>query len=126
MILQPGVIHETLREPRCLIAQSLHPENARVGGIDHHSLVELIEVDVRRPSRREAQANQWLEVSSCTRLVSQNMQCKTDESAAGCHIGTIGGFGCGGAELLAEIQGTAIVACGEAMDIESVYRSQPA
>src|SRR5215467_3346073 len=126
VILQSGVIHEALREPRCLIAQSLHPQNARVRAIDDHSRVELIEVDVRRPSRRQAQADQRLEVSSRTGLVSQYVQRKTDEPAGGRRIETIGGFGCNGAELLAETQGTAIVACGEAMDIESVYRPQPA
>jgi len=39
-------------------------------------------------------------VSSRTGLVSQNVQCKTDESAADRQIGTIGRLGCGGAELL--------------------------
>src|SRR5262250_1180975 len=126
MIPRAGVVYETLREPRCLIAESLHPENTRVAGSDHHSLVELIEVDVCRPSRREAQAHQRLEVLSRPRLVSQNVQRKPDETAAGRHIRRIGGFGFDGAELLAESQGTTIVTRGEAIDIQPVYRSQPA
>src|SRR5229473_15682 len=85
MIVRAGVIHETLCEPHCLIAQSLQPENARIGAVDQHSLVELIEDDVRRPSRREAQANQRLEVPTRTRLVAQNVQRKTDELTAGRH-----------------------------------------
>src|SRR5258708_26604760 len=126
MIVRAGVIHETLCEPHCLIAQSLQPENARIGAVDQHSLVELIEDDVRRPSRREAQANQRLEVPTRTRLVAQNVQRKTDELTAGRHIGRIGGFGCDGAGPLPATQRLPIVAPGEAMDIEALYRSPPA
>src|SRR5262249_42554026 len=71
-------------------------------------------------------ANQRPEVSSRTRLVTQNVQRKTNEMTAGRHIGTIGGFGGDGAELLAETQGIARVARGEAMGVECVGRSQPA
>src|SRR4029450_4826356 len=81
-------------------------------------------VNMGRPSRREAQANQRLEVSSRTRLVSQNVQPKSDESAADPHIRTIGYSGRD--ELLAESQGATIVPRGVAIDIEPVYRSQPA
>src|SRR5713101_5637780 len=121
-----GIIDELLREPPCLIAKSLQPENAGVVALEYHSLVVLIEDDVRRPpSRREARANQRLEVSSRTRLVSENVQRKTDEPAADRHIGTSGRLGCDGAELLGETEGISILACGEAMGIESPYRSQP-
>src|SRR6266478_1413942 len=68
-----GIIDELLREPLCLIAKSLQPKNARVVAIEHDSLVVLIEADVRRPSRHEVRANQWLEISSRTGLVSQNV-----------------------------------------------------
>src|SRR6266581_6831060 len=99
--------------------------NASVVAIEQHSLVVLIEDDVRRPSRHDARANQRLEVSSRARLVSQNVQRKTDESAADRHIGTIGCLGCDGAELLAQTEGDSILACGQAVGIESEYRSQP-
>ncbi len=125
VILRADIIHETLCEPPCLITKSLQPENACVVAIEQHALVVLIEDDVRRPSRRDARANQRLEVSSRARLVSQNVQRKTDESAADRHIGTIGGLGCEGAELLGETEGISILTCGEAMGIESEYRSQP-
>src|SRR5712692_11509670 len=68
-----GIIGELLREPPCLIAKSLQPENAGVVALEYHSLVVLIEADVRRPSRHEVRANQWLEMSSRTGLVSQNV-----------------------------------------------------
>src|SRR5215470_13376420 len=126
LILRAGVIHETFCESHGLIAKSLQPENACVGDIDQYSLVELIEDDVRRPSRRGAHANQRLEVTSRTRLVYQNVQRKTDELTARRNIGPIGAFGCDGAELLGETQRIATVARGEAMDVESVNRSQPA
>src|SRR2546426_1732182 len=125
VILRAGISDETLGEPACLIAKSLQPENARVVAIEHDSLVELIEDDVRRPSRREARANQRLEVSSRTGLVAQNVQRKTDESAADRHIGTIGHPGGDGAELFGETEGISILARVETMKIESVYRSQP-
>src|SRR5258705_5653542 len=102
MIVRGGVIHETLYEPRRLIARSLQPENARVVAVEEHSLVELIEVDVRRSTRRDARANQRFQVSPGTRLISQNVQRETDESTPERHIGTIGRFGGDGAELLAE------------------------
>src|SRR6266700_7032718 len=126
MILRAGITDEILCEPPCLIAKSLQPENAGVVALEYHSLVVLIEDDVRRPpSRREARANQRLEVSSRTRLVSENVQRKTDGPAADRHIGTSGRLGCDGAELLGETEGISILACGEAMGIESPYRSQP-
>src|SRR2546422_6270860 len=125
VILRAGISDETLGEPACLIAKSLQPENARVVAIEHDSLVELIEDDVRRPSRREARANQRLEVSSRTGLVAQNVQRKTDESAADRHIGTISRLVCDGAELLGETEGTSIFARAESMDIEAEHRSQP-
>src|SRR6266446_10367199 len=126
VILRAGIPDEILCEPPCLIATSLQPENAGVVALEYHSLVVLIEDDVRRPrSRRQARANQRLEVSSRTRLVSQNVQRKTDESAADRHIGTIGCLGCDGAELLAQTESTSILARGEALGIESEYRSQP-
>jgi hypothetical protein len=125
VILRAGIVHETLCEPPCLIAKSLQPENARVVAVEQHSLVVLIQDDVRRPSRREARANQRLEVSSRSRLIPENVQRKTDESAADRHIRTISSLGCDRAELLAETEGTPILARGEAMDIESEYRSQP-
>src|SRR5438128_8169666 len=117
VILRAGIIDETLCEPPCLIATSLQPENARAVTIEEHALVVLIEDDVRRPSRRDARANQRLEVSSRTRLVPQNVQRKTDKSATDRHIGTIGGLGCEGAELLGETEGISILTCGEAMGI---------
>src|SRR6266700_1074615 len=123
VILSANIVYKTLCEPRCLIAKSLQPENAGVVALEYHSLVVLIEDDVRR--RREARANQRLEVSSRTRLVSENVQRKTDEPAADRHIGTSGRLGCDGAELLGETEGISILACGEAMGIESPYRSQP-
>src|SRR5258705_3235448 len=123
VILRAGITDEILCEPPCLIAKSLQPENAGVVALEYHSLVVLIEDDVRR--RREARANQRLEVSSRARLVSQNVQRKTDESAPDRHIGTIGGLGCDGAELLSETEGDSILAGGEAMGVESEYRSQP-
>ena len=124
VILRAGIVDETLGEPLCLIAKSLQPENARVVAIEQYSLVVLIQ-DLRRPRRRDPRANQWLEVSSRTRLVSQNVQRKTDESTADRHIGAIGRLGGGGAELLGETEGDPILARGEAMSIESEYRSQP-
>lgn len=57
-----------------------------------------------------------LEVPSRTGLVSQNVQRETDESTPERHIG-IGRLGCDGAELLAETEGTSILARGEAMGI---------
>src|SRR6266540_173210 len=123
VILWADIFDETLCEPACLIPKSLQPEDPRVIAIDQHSLVVLI--DVRRPNRREARANQRLEVSSRARLVSQNVQRKPDESVADRHVGTIRGLGCHGAELLGETEGDSILACGEAMEVESVYRSQP-
>src|SRR5262249_60737806 len=96
MLLRAGVLHETLCGPRGLITQCLQPEGARIVAIDHYSLVELIEDDMRRPNRREAPASQRLQLSSRTRLVPQNVQRKTDEPAARRHIGTIGAFGCNG------------------------------
>src|SRR6267142_4837172 len=125
VILRASISDETLDEPACLIAKSLQQENARVVAIEHGSLVELIEDDVRRPSRHDARANQGLEVSSRTGLVSQNVQRKTDESAADRHIETIGRLGCNAAELLGQTEGTATLARAEAMGIESPYRSQP-
>jgi hypothetical protein len=126
VILRAGIPDEILCEPPCLIAKSLQPENPGVVALEYHSLVVLIEDDVRRqPSRREPRANQRLEVSSRTRLVSENVQRKTDESAADRHIGTIARLGCDGAELLGETEGISILAGGEAMGIESPYRSQP-
>src|SRR6266403_1504050 len=125
VILRASISDETLDEPACLIAKSLQQENARVVAIEHDTLVELIEDDVRRLSRREARANQRLEVSSRTGLVAQNVQRKTDESAADRHIGTIGRLGCDGAELLGETEGTSIFARAESMDIEAEHRSQP-
>src|SRR5882724_8344631 len=125
VLLRAGIIDEILRESLCLIAKSLQPENARVVAIEEHSLVVLIEDDVRRPSRRDARANQRLEVPSRTRLVSQNVQRKADESVADRHMVTIGCLGGDGAELLGEAEGIAIVARAEAMAVESVYRSQP-
>src|SRR5882724_9288445 len=87
VILRAGILDEILCEPPCLVAKSLQPENAGVVALEYHSLVVLIEDDVRRPSsRHEARANQRLEVSSRARLVSQNVQRKTDESAADQHI----------------------------------------
>src|SRR5260370_38321414 len=75
MVVRTGIVDELLREPPCLIAKSLQPENAGVVALEYHSLVVLIEADVRRPpSRREARANQRLEVSSRTRLGSDNVQ----------------------------------------------------
>src|SRR5258705_13695039 len=68
------IIDETLCEPPCLIPESLQPEDARIVAIEQHSLVVLIEDDVRRPNRREARANQRLKVSSRSMLVSQNVQ----------------------------------------------------
>src|SRR3989442_16014658 len=73
VILCAGITDEILCEPPCLIAKSLQPENAGVVALEYHSLVVLIEADVRRPSRHEVRANQWLEMSSRTGLVSQNM-----------------------------------------------------
>src|SRR6266478_2081557 len=126
VILRAGIPDEILCESPCLIAKSLQPENAGVVALEYHSLVVLIEDDVRRPrSRRQARANQRLEVSSRTRLVSENVQRKTDEPAPYRHIGTIGRLCCDGAELLGETEGISILACGEAMGIESPYRSQP-
>src|SRR5499426_3058799 len=73
VLLRAGVVHETLCGPRSLITQSLQPEGARIVAIDHYSLVELIEDDMRCPNRREAPPSQRLEVSSRTRLVPQNV-----------------------------------------------------
>src|SRR6266513_2469447 len=123
VILRAGITDEILCEPPCLIAKSLQPENAGIVALEYHSLVVLIEDDVRR--RREARANQRLEVSSRTRLVSENVQRKTDESAADRHIGTSGRLRCDGAKLLGETEGISILAVGEAMGIESPYCSQP-
>src|SRR6266852_2947102 len=72
-----GIIDELLREPPCLIAKSLQPENARVVAIEHDSVVVPIEAEVRRASRYEVRAKQWLEMSSRAGLVSQNVQGKT-------------------------------------------------
>src|SRR5258705_4206674 len=95
MVVRTGIVDELLREPPCLIAKSLQPENAGVVALEYHSLVVLIEDDVRWPrSRRHARANQRLEVSSRARLVSENVQRETDESAADRHIRTIGCLGC--------------------------------
>src|SRR5438093_3450743 len=124
VILRAGIIDETLCEPPCLIATSLQPENARAVTIEEHALVVLIEDDVRRPSRSDARANQRLEVSSRTRLVPQNVQRKTDKSVTDRHIGTIGRLGGDGTELLGEAERTSVLARGEAMGIESEYRSQ--
>src|SRR6267142_1812529 len=125
VILRASIFDEILCESLCLTAKSLQPENARVVAIEEHSLVELIEDDMRRPSRHDARANQRLEVPSRSRLVSQNVQCVTDESTPERHIGTIDRLGCDGAELLAETEGDSILACKHAVGIESVYRSQP-
>src|SRR5207237_2767489 len=92
---------------------------------EQHSLVVLIEDDMRRPNRREARANQRLQVSSRSRLVSQNVQRKADESVADRHVGTIRHLGCHAFELLGETEGDSILACGEAIGVESEYRSQP-
>src|SRR5260370_6587839 len=109
VILRAGITDEILCEPPCLIARSLQPENAGIVALEYHSLVVLIEDDVRRPrSRREARANQRLEVSSRTGLVSENVQRKTDESAAHPHIGTRGRLGCRRTELPAQTQPPAI------------------
>ena len=124
MILCADVVDEALCEPRCLIAKSLQPEDATVVAIEQHSLVVLIEDDMRRPNRREARANQRLQVSSRSRLVSQNVQRKADESVADRHVGTIRHLGCHAFELLGETEGDSILACGDAMSIESEYRSQ--
>src|SRR6266478_269892 len=123
VVVRTGIIDEILCEPPCLIAKSLQPENAGVVALEYHSLVVLIEDDMGR--RREARANQRLEVSSRTRLVSENVQRKTDESAADRHIGTSGRLRCDGAELLGETERISILAVGEAMGIESPYCSQP-
>ena len=53
VILRAGIFDEILRESLCLIAKSLQPENARVVALEVHTLVELIEDDVRRTSRRD-------------------------------------------------------------------------
>src|SRR6266567_1680882 len=125
VILRAGIINEILRESLRLIAKSLQPENARIVAIDEHSLVELIEDDMRPPSRRDARANQRLKVPSRIGLVSQNVQRVTDESTTERHIGTIDRLGCDAAELLAETEGDSILACKQAVGIESEYRSQP-
>src|SRR4030095_16544144 len=120
VILRAGIIDESLRESLCLIAESLQPENARVVAIEEHSLVELIEDDVRQSSRRDARANQWFQVSPGTRLIPQNVQRETDESTPERHTGTIGRLGCDCAELLAETESDSILACKYAVAIESV------
>src|SRR5262249_50077294 len=58
-------------------------------------------------------------------LISQDVQCNTDESAAHRDIGAIGGLGCDGAELLGEAEGASILAPAQAMEIESPDRCQP-
>src|SRR6266705_962218 len=123
VIPRAGIIDQILRESLCLTAKSLQPENARVVAIEWHSLVELVEDDVRRTRRCQARANQWFQVSPGARLISQNVQRKTDESTPHRHIGTIGRHGCDGAELLAQTEGDSILACGQAVGMESEYRS---
>src|SRR4029077_21285038 len=71
-----GIVDEHLRESLCLVAKSLQPKNARVVAIEHDSLVVLIEADVRRRSRHEVRANQWLEMSARAGLVPQDVQCQ--------------------------------------------------
>ena len=58
-------------------------------------------------------------------MVSQNVQRKTDESAADRHIRTIGRLGGDRVKLLGDTEGRSILARVEAIGIESEYRSQP-